>query len=497
MCPCAGMPAAHDWLQPASLEALRSHTLPVLSALDACRLGCTCRTLRTLVFFDSAADWKAKAQATLHQSHPALNSGTLPPLLAALEAHDRRQHNLEAGLYSVAELEGARAVESVQEVLLSPCGRYLAEIHDSGVVVRGCYLDFAGCTSVLHSTPLNGKHGMQCCWSEAGDCLRGLSSSFGGDLGHLYEWDLSSKAPFVRDTWCHPVARLSCYGTCISYLAYTESRFHVDRLLPERQTQFVLHVSLSPTQLWHRPTSELWHSTKDGWLAMLDQADGLSHALRIWDLAASTASTTLQLAAEAWGGARMRLSAWNADGRFLALVGETDFEGSVCVVHADNGQVLSLLRGAPQHNRHLSIEVQFSNRGWLAISQFDETVDCVEVWSVPQGDCIFRMSSPCSPGPLFESMCWSHCGRLLAVAESFRRAKKHDWTIAIYGRDSQGPLLQAAVRDGHGEIDEMHIVAWSLTDTTILFRTVTWALPESGRSRPRWSQLQVLKLAEP
>ena len=135
--------AAHDWLNPALLPVLRLHLVPLLPARDATRLACTCKTLRSLVL--SCPDmWRATARAALHQSHPALSSNTVPPLLAGLGVHQRRQQNVQAGTCCMADVNGTSAPQhSATQYLQSPCGKFLASYDWQGLCVRSCSLDLA------------------------------------------------------------------------------------------------------------------------------------------------------------------------------------------------------------------------------------------------------------------------------------------------------------------------------------------------------------------
>ena len=240
----------------------------------------------------------------------------------------------------------------------------------------------------------------------------------------------------------------------------------VDRLLPAWESMFLL-------QAHRRLRSEnhvLWHSTREGLIAAFDSADGLHQSLVIWDLTAGTSSA---VSATAYAGSNMQLMAWDPSGQYLALAGL----GEVCVVHVELGtQILKRLDGSSlgqqaqdRLNRFVKDQVQFSSLGWLAVQWYRGDL---EVWSVPQGECMFTLEALPNRA-VRPSMRWSHCGRLLAVIQHVGTA----WGVAVYSNDGSctGPLLENVVDDAHcGGINaQFEIFAWSLADTTIPCRKLT------------------------
>ena len=472
--------AAADLLTPAILSPLRWHLITMLSAFDAARLACTCRTLPTFVLSDLEA-WRATAQAALHQSHPALSSSTVLPLLAALGAHELRQRNLEAGTCRVADINGVAAPS-----LQAPSGRYLAHKTTAGIEVRACSSDLAAVASLplLQPLPESSDASIQghTRWSGAGDCLRVLTSISRSALA-LVEWEPSHQVPAWVSRCPFDSARLytmlrrgpsnlSCHGSYLAYFirqADDDYVFLVDKLFPTWHNVFMLGVLMANPQGF-----ALWHSTKEGLLAAFGWV-GPNRSLKVWDLEAGRSST---LSAEAHPGLDMMgIWAWDASGEHLALV---DFETrrKVCVVQVDTGR--QALMVSTEHPNIFEVQAHFSNLGLLAINWQGGNL---EVWDVPQGECNYTLEP--KPSVTFPSMAWSHCGSLLAVAEEHQDAR----AIMVYGIGSKGALLRTASAVAGENICHVAIQGWSQADTSFVIAKHFYA------SSTYWDELQVVKLA--
>ena len=194
------MEAAQELLSPAVLSPLRWHLVPVLSALDAARLACTCR---------------------------------------------------------VGEM---RDVQGLYGLLQSPSGRYLAQC-EYGIDVVSCSSDLAAVASLplLQSAPRPEWASMYRHVRWSGDCLWVLTRTSAGPLA-LVEWEPSrqnfvpvSRSPFsvgreAIDFW---QSSLCCQGSYLSYFVCKaepdQHVLHVDKLLPTWDSVFTLDVVRTPT----------------------------------------------------------------------------------------------------------------------------------------------------------------------------------------------------------------------------------------------------------
>ena len=168
----------------------------------------------------------------------------------------------------------------------------------------------------------------------------------------------------------------------------------------------------------------------------------------------------------------MAIRAWDASGQYLAPVDITT-ERKVCVtcgttvVPVDTGRQVLTVDCSSELANIFGVQARFSNLGWLAIHWLGGNL---EVWDVPQGECIFVLEAgPTEPSlrslkAKYTSMCWSHCGSLLAVAEASQDASS--WDVAVYGREGNVALLRTTVAGENVRL--VTVRSWSLADTSFL-----------------------------